>query len=508
MTLHAPDPKHPFIMMEKFIALTSSSECSLSEKKLTIKFKSGEAMEQVTKSWSQVNVKHDFFYLIANNPSCCPDGQRRPYEVDGIKYEKEALTAVLSIKGHEWKDVAGNFDLNLGRYNVPKHSKRHAQTAELTKRWFHPGAIGVSLINKLGIAPDIDYMESLYMSMDLGRKNRRTELLDNPFQEEDFIEVHCVDCDVSGGIEIGLRCKAEHGKIKELYVFAQPKDLRAKLEVEFKTERPTVQPLDYKQSVLPDLALPGFSIPGIFTFGPSLQINLGLEVNFHGTVSATAGVEVNMPNEAFIVADIIGTKSGASGFDTLDTSTSFSLNEASAEVEASLQIGPALALGIKALNTFGFEAVVQFKMPYLEAQGNIGREEGGFCPHSEADSETETGGKVQLSCDFEIWLEIGAAQNPLIPLPVWLPEVERILWNIAGPSKEFCKAFPIPRLSGGGAGLPPAVSESPTAPEPALTPTTPKSLGSGIKGPNGETFYLVFEQQEPPVIATPLPIDP
>ncbi|KAK6344466.1 hypothetical protein TWF696_008103 [Orbilia brochopaga] len=494
MTLQAPDSKNPLIMMEKFTTLTTSSECSLPEKKLTIKFKSKEAMEQVSKSWNRVNVDvAEFFYLIANNPSCCPDGQRHPYKVEAVKYEAETLAVVLSIQNMDWENVASNFDLNLSRYNLPKHTKRHAHTTELTKRWFNPGKLGVSLINKLGIAPDIDYVESVYMGLDLSSEEKRKQILSDPFHEEKYLDVHCIDCHISGGIEVGLRCKAEGGEIKELIVFAQPKDLKAKLEVEFKTHIPMGQPLDYTQSVLPDLALPGFSIPRIFTFGPSLELNVGAEVYFLGIVNATAGVEVKIPNSGFIVADMLGPKSGATGFDTLKTDTEFNLNEATAQMEAGVHFGPALALGVKVLEKYGYRAVVQVKMPYLVARGWVGHESEGLCPESQEDSETTTGAKVHLACDFEIWLEIGPPDDDsLIPAPVFMPEVERILWNVEGPSKDFCMAYPIPGLSDGGSensesGKPADPPEHPSQ----AAPARPTYSGSWRSGPNGERIVIV-----------------
>ncbi|KAJ6259516.1 hypothetical protein Dda_5153 [Drechslerella dactyloides] len=519
MTLHAPDPKHPLIMMEKFATLTSSSACTVPDKELTIKFKSKEAMDVVSESWNHINGNvDDFFYLIANDRSCCPDGQRHPYRVDAVKYEPAALTAILTIEGMEWEDVAGNFELNLGRYNVPKHTKRHAHTTELTKRFFNPGELAIKLITKLGIAPRIDYLESLYIDMSMGSSERK-EILSDPFHEEKYLEVNCVDCYVRGGMEIGLRCKAEKGKIKDLFVFAQPKNLTAKLAVEFKTEAPTGEPLDYSQSMLPDLAIPGLSIPKIFTFGPSIQFNAGVNVYFLGIVNATAGVEVKIPDSAFIVADIVGPKSGATGFDAVKTDTSFRVDEATAKLEAGAYVGPALAFGIKALEKFGYEAVVQVKMPYVAARGWVGYESAGICPDSEEDSTTTTGVRVHLVCDFEIWLEVGSADSN-IPTPFWLPEVSRILWDYEGPAKEFCKPFPIPGLSdrpakGLAAGPAPGkahvvptslkpAAPAPVAPGSSVVPR--KSSSSGKLRPNND-MILTMIKRPPPAEATPLIID-
>ncbi|KAF3917089.1 hypothetical protein ABW20_dc0103062 [Dactylellina cionopaga] len=441
MTLHTPDPEHPLIMMEKFDELITNIECAIPQNQINIKFKSDEAMERAIASWKWVNsVEADYFYLIANR--CCPTGQRKPYKVTGVKADKAGLASSLTIESIPWKQVAGNFELDLGRYDPPKSSRR-----PLSKRLFGLDTLALKLINFLGISPDIQYLNSIFLDLSMGSKDR-IELFADPFHEDKQLQINCVGCYSTGGIELGVRVKAEDGKVKNLEILAQPKGFGAKMEVEFKVQATVAKPLSLTKSLLPDLTMPGFSIPFLFSFGPSMQFNAGFDLKFDGIGNFSTGVEVKMPDSAMIVVDMVGDKSGVSGFGETTVDPVFRINEFYGKGEAGAYVGPSIAFGAKILDTLNFEGALDFKMPFVGAELSSGYEKTGFCPDSETDKTTTTGVEAKLGANLEIWYKLGVFPG-LIPIPSWVPSTERKLWGLNYPFAKLCLPLEIPGFKNG-----------------------------------------------------------
>ena len=79
MTLFAPDGLQ-MIMLERFEGLTTAVDCHGDDGQMSLTFKSQEAFDYALKTWSFVNDKDEYkFLLIANNDACSPSDQRKPY---------------------------------------------------------------------------------------------------------------------------------------------------------------------------------------------------------------------------------------------------------------------------------------------------------------------------------------------------------------------------------------------------------------------------------------------
>ncbi|KAK6542115.1 hypothetical protein TWF694_007882 [Orbilia ellipsospora] len=444
MTLYAPDPDHPLIMMENFDDLASHIECGLSQKKISVIFKSKLAMDHAIKAWKWVNSGEvDYFYLIANHASCCPTSQRTPYKITGLKMDQTALATELTVEPIEWKQVAGNFELNIGRRNVSQHSKRHFDTSILSKRFFGLDSLAIKLINFLGIAPDIKYMNSIFVDLTLGKG--RWNLLADPFHEFKYLEVNCIDCYVTGGVELGVHIKVENSTVQNLGIYAQPRGLNARMEVEYIVQHPLPKPLSFLHSLTPDIPLNGFSIPYIFTFGPSVQINAGVDLKFQGVGNFSSGLDVKVPDSAIIIADAVAGKSGVSGFSNPILNPVLRVNELSARAEAGAFIGPSIAFGAKVLDMVRYEGAIEFKLPYLAASLETGSKSEGICSRSKSNKTVTTGVSGQLSANLEVWFKLGSPTEP-IPIPGWVPNIDRKLWGRRHEFAPICLPLEIPGL--------------------------------------------------------------
>ncbi|KAK6529281.1 hypothetical protein TWF281_008459 [Arthrobotrys megalospora] len=448
VTLHAPDPEHPLIMMEKFDGLTTGLECT-SRTQMKIRFKSKPAMDHAVAAWKWVNSgEADYFFLIANHPTCCPSSQRAPYKVTGVKIDEKELETTLTVGKTPWTEVAGNFDLTLGRYDIPGRAKRHFEPAALTKRFFGLDTLAIKLINFLGVAPDISSIKSIFVNLATGQ--RKVELFRDRFHEDPYLQVNCIDCGTKGGIELGVRVKAENGKVKNLGLFVQPKGLAAKLELEVKAQATMANPISITKAILPDTAIPGFSIPSLFTFGPSIQFNAGFDLKLDAIANFTIGVEAVMPDSAMIVVDVVADKNGVSGLKGTRVTPLFRINDLSAKGEAGAYIGPSIAFGAKVLNVFKYEGALELKMPYVGAELHTGYNKNGFCPNANTTEKKSitTGVKGKLTANMELWFKLGS-QGAMVPVPDWVPSLERKIWGQEHPFTEFCIPYRIPGLQNG-----------------------------------------------------------
>ncbi|KAK6335226.1 hypothetical protein TWF718_010661 [Orbilia javanica] len=448
MTLHAPDPEHPLIMMEKFDGLTTSLECT-SRTQMKIKFKSKQAMDHAIAAWKWVNSEDaDYFYLIANHPTCCPSSQRAPYKVTEVKIDEKGLETMLTVNKTPWTEVAGNFDLTLGRYDIPSRARRHFEPAALTKRFFGLDTLAIKLISLLGIAADLSSMNSIFVNLAAGQK--RVELFRDRFHEDPYLQINCIECGTHGGVELGLRAKAQNGDVKGFGLFLQPKGLAAKLELEVKAQATMANPISLTKSILPDTAIPGFSIPYLFTFGPSIQFNAGFDLKLDAVANFTIGVEAVLPDSALIAVDMVGKKSGVSGLQGARVSPLFRINDLTAKGEAGAFIGPSIAFGAKILDNYKYEGALQLNMPYVGAELHAGYNKDGFCPNANTTEKQQitTGVKGKLTANMELWFKLGA-QAGLVPVPNWVPTFERKIWGQEHPFEEFCVPVRIPGLQNG-----------------------------------------------------------
>ncbi|KAF3909904.1 hypothetical protein ABW21_db0209532 [Orbilia brochopaga] len=424
MTLYQPDANHPLIMMEKFDKLVRKISCQ--EGQIILGFNDDAAMKYAINAWDWINEKEkDYFFLIANHNGCSQDMQRSPYRVDEVHYDEKSFTTTLSTKAIAWESVATDFDISLSSANMPRgrRVRKRTQTADVTKRGFW------DLINfKLG--------KSVYWDLSVGDVDGgRRAIFKDPMHEFSNLEVHCVGCYLSGGIEIAGFIKVVKGSVQQLYIGAKPKNLHGKLEIETFIRADLPDPgLKWDMNLF-ELGIPGLSIPGILTLGPSLQYQVGFQLACSGSGNFSLGVQTTIPNEAQVIGNLLDiTSSSAAGFEGSSLQPILMLNEMSARANFYVYAQPVVAFGIKLLTQYGVEAALELKLPYINADIASGYNKNGYCPDDK--QRRVSGAKTTSGANIELWFK--AAKFTGFPATSMLKDFDRKLWGIRWPFYELC----------------------------------------------------------------------
>ncbi|KAK6332907.1 hypothetical protein TWF696_002926 [Orbilia brochopaga] len=447
MTLYQPDPSHPLIMMEKFDNLVRDISCK--EGQIVLGFNDDAAMKYAINAWDWVNEKDkDYFFLIANHKGCSTDMQRSPYRVDEVHYDDKAFTTTLMTKAISWESIATDFDLSLSSANMPRRNRKRVQTKDISKR---------GLWETIG---NFAFGKSVYWDLTVGDiDGGRRKIFADPLHEFSNLEVHCVGCYLSGGIEIAGYIKVVKGSVKQLYVAAKPKNLHGKLEIETFIRATLPDPgLKWDMNLF-ELGIPGLSIPGIFTLGPSLQYQVGFQLAGSGSGNFSLGVQTTIPNEANVVGDLLDmSQSSATGFEKSTLQPILMLNEMSARANFYVYAQPVIGFGVKVLTQYGVEAALELKLPYINADISSGYNKNGFCPDDKL--KRVSGAKSTSGANIELWFKAAKFTG----FPSMLTDFDRKLWGIRWPFYETC----VPMQGSPGFRPPPPVY--PTAGTPEINP--------------------------------------
>lgn len=110
-----PKDNSKIISMEDFEGHTSQIDCQGADGEMSITFTSQTALAMAQKGWAVINEAADkHFFLIANHDGCGPANERQLYRIDEVKVASDSLKAVLASKPVEWKDVIGDFSVDVG----------------------------------------------------------------------------------------------------------------------------------------------------------------------------------------------------------------------------------------------------------------------------------------------------------------------------------------------------------------------------------------------------------
>lgn len=160
-----------------------------------------------------------------------------------------------------------------------------------------------------------------------------------------------------------------------------------------------------KENVFPDydlvdVPLAGVSVPGLFSLGPSLAIEAGMEITrFEGKVSLTTGATVTMPDSVFLKTDL--TEPDNNEHSPCKATFDFDPFDFQARVSASAKIylAPTLQVGAYCLG-YDISTGVEFRLPFFEARAEyIADPNGGAC---KTEDDLELAVKLSAKYGFEI----------------------------------------------------------------------------------------------------------
>ncbi|KAF3914879.1 hypothetical protein ABW20_dc0106184 [Dactylellina cionopaga] len=455
VTVQQPDADHPLILMEKFDTLTKSVICNDQDRKITLTFNDQAAMDYAIKAWDWINQDDkDYFYLIANHKDCGPDEERAPYKIDGVKYTKESLTAVLtSTQSVDWAEAAKNFDLNLA--STVSAKTKSARRRSIAKRGFWSwviDAVDMLTQNTIGRIFDLSSLDlehetdEIVLSAKVGDENNRISLFSDGLRtgQDKRFEVACVGCYLSGGFGIKGALKIRNGLPREVLFMANPKDIKGKLEIEVVT-RGKIPVISVSEPIAPEIPITPFVIPGFARVGPAIVVKVKGDVEVQLVANMSIGISMNVPNEAGIVTDFISPeKSAVFGWDKVSFDPFQRINHLGlGKVEGSVAFAPELSFGVSLLNSkIKFDVAMEILLPKLALTGQAGFKDGGFC---DEDKSTNYGAQIESGIGIEFWAKAGFTEGLGILTKVLSGE-----WNLGealglGEIKKtfFTKCYPI-----------------------------------------------------------------
>ncbi|KAH8602372.1 hypothetical protein B0O99DRAFT_137808 [Bisporella sp. PMI_857] len=180
--------------------------------------------------------------------------------------------------------------------------------------------------------------------------------------------IACNSCSTKGQLTLLMNLANLNGK-KKFSASISPKSFVADLPLTFTASGTLLGSWDKTFNILPTLALPGFSIPGLFTLGPNLQIEAGFSLSdVTGNIELHSGVEMRLPDSATATADFSNLKKGKiSGWKPSFKAKKFSVG--SAEVSALIDFRTVIKVAItgKVLGD-GVEVDVQLAIPTVNVK--------------------------------------------------------------------------------------------------------------------------------------------
>lgn len=437
MKLKKPEADYPLLALESFDDLTSSIKCEDPNQKISVAFKSSQAMERAIENWDYVNQnKSDFFYLIANHVGCGPDAERHPYKVVGIDFNEAALTTTFSTQATSWNETAATYDMRLGTRSVTDLPAGLVKrdTAAIIKVIF-------ALFRKTPTGMLLDGAAKLLaggtFDVDLSTGDKENEILLWRSFESDKVRVEskCVGCYTTGTIHWDTEYSMENGLLGEVVARGTPKGLGGKIKITTDIEAD----LDDGYEIEKLIPIPGASSPitisDILSVGWAIEVGPGFELGLKAQGGFSVGFEWGIPDTASVeVHSFAVTDSKSSGFEGATFTPSFSLDKLYAEGSAALYAKARLNLGlIIAGKSVGIRTDFKASNKAVIQAGLLPDD---ACPgQDDLDSLRSGGLKIGLSDEFEITVAGGVEGTEF--------DKEFKLWSHEVPIAGHCFAAPI-----------------------------------------------------------------
>jgi hypothetical protein len=276
MTMFTRDGER-ILSVERFRPMLKSLQCG---PKMVLAFTSRENFEYAIRAWDWVNEDETrTFIMIADDPGCGPDHQRVPYLIYNADYDEENYTAYLYGAEKEWEEVAGAFDLELGKLSMPDPN------AALDKRLTpHP---------------------SFTKTVDLGVGKQFNGNWFNVDTKYGGMRLDCTNCGTAGKFEATVRIESRWGKPSNAKFSVKPIGVRADLGLRLVTnlrKPPRAISLSYSKTIreFPCPYFPKIVIPFVGRFDCVLKFKGGISTEGHELFDATVdwGAEAGFKDSA------------------------------------------------------------------------------------------------------------------------------------------------------------------------------------------------------------------
>ncbi|KAL4898655.1 hypothetical protein BDV59DRAFT_206929 [Aspergillus ambiguus] len=381
--------------MDKFSFALDSASCN--EDDMSFKFKNKIIYAAAKIAWGWVNYNDlRSFVLVPSWNGCGEDKSHDPWVVSSVQFDDKTQKAVLEATKSTWKQVMNTFVLDFGEVTLGGGN---------TKR---------------DIIPDLDEKFRLNVGATLPSKIFEWKVNRGPLNGS--LTANCDECGTQGTLVFAGHVEASLGlggvDIDKFEISITPQGVQAHvgLSLEF------VGQLDWRgglaspseELTLLEIPVSGWNIPGIFEFGPRIQLNAGYVIDYiGGEASVSTGITASIPDTAIAKLDLLSEDSVQISGWTPEISTDPLEIVAQIDAEARLYTEIALSVSLTVLDDNGFGVDLAFKLPEVTVTTAGGYKSNGFCDGSENPWGVTVDASVGANLALEGWKELDGDKDTL-----------------------------------------------------------------------------------------------
>jgi hypothetical protein len=281
------------ISMERFSHMLKSVNCG---KTMKLTFKSNETFQYAIHAWNWTNEEEkNSFIMIANYKGCGKEGFRQPYCVHHVDYDMGNFTAYLYANETTWKEAAHTFHLDFGQIggsNSPYYYGNSTTSQPLDNFTSKPSTIPrrATHDSQAGIDLTQNWNKGLFSTTIDGIQ----------------VGLSCIDCGITGKIEIAGHIKYGAAGVYVFTIKAQPKNVGMRMDLELTAEGKLIGNWVWNKHLLTLPLLGGFDIPGVLKFGPNLDIDAGFAASaLNGTAIIRGGSKASISDNSIAMIDML-----------------------------------------------------------------------------------------------------------------------------------------------------------------------------------------------------------
>jgi hypothetical protein len=280
------------ISMERFSHMLKSVNCG---KTMKLTFKSNETFQYAIHAWNWTNEEEkNSFIMIANYKGCGKEGFRQPYCVHHVDYDMGNFTAYLYANKTTWKEAAHTFHLDFGQVGG-------------SNSLFYSNSTMSQPLNNLTSKPSTISHRATYekqVGIDL-TQNWNKGLFRTTI---DGIQVglSCIDCGITGKIEITGHIEYSAAVVYVFTIDAQPKNVGMHMDLKLTAEGKLIGNWVWNKNLLTLPLLGGFDIPGVLKLGPNLDIDAGFAASaLNGSAIIRGGSKASISDNSIAKIDML-----------------------------------------------------------------------------------------------------------------------------------------------------------------------------------------------------------
>ncbi|KAL9595556.1 MAG: hypothetical protein Q9219_006376 [cf. Caloplaca sp. 3 TL-2023] len=466
MTLYAPDGL-PIVMMERFEGLTAGVDCKGDDGAMSLTFKSRDAYDYAMDVWQYINEDDDKqFLLIANHDGCGPDDERQPYKVSNVMKSSKDLTIGMKTTTTQWSEVAGTYDLDLGKASLSQSPQR------LKPRGFFGDIVDVGKTVLQAAQGNFDESLPVNFNVNVGTPGQKTNIYTD---SKGRFAIDCIDCYVTGSWQVEGHVKVSGFKLEDLTLSAAPSNFKAKLELEatVTASKTPVSLSESKELFAAPIPGAGIAVTGIFKLGATVSYTVGTSATFAGTATADFGLSAGLPNGAKVVANVNDpSKSSATGWQASSLTPVFEVKKLDSSLTLAAFSQPKVAFGIELTEVGKVDIAVTMKLPEISSTLSATWDAAGACPPSASKTGVKLENKATESLSLAIDVDLGADNTK----PSW----SKTLLDFSQPLGGQCIPLSIPELAASKGGT---ATSKPPATGPTSAAVAPPPAASTCKPP-------------------------